>query len=445
MRAARARTGDQVEFVKFHANQAALAKALTGRDLLRCGRRYGKTTTIENIAGFRALKGKRVGIFMPAYKLLTPTYARINRILAPARERSSKQDMIIETQTGGCVEFWTLDNPDAGRSRFYDLVILDEASLVVRGLKDTWEQAIAPTLLDRDGDAIIAGTPKGIDPDNFFHELYADAANNPNLIGRSRYGFTDHHRPTWENPMLNPEAVARLKDDNPPLVYQQEFCAEFVDWSGAAFFSLPSLLAVDHMGGEPQPVEYPVKCDAVFATIDSAIKTGKENDGTAVIYWAQQRVGVPLTVLDYDIVQIEGASLETWLPSVFEKLEGFARETQARHGSLGAHIEDKASGMILLQQARNRGWPAHEIDSGLTAVGKEERAISVSGYVYRGMVKLSRQAHDKVMVYKNQSRNHLISQVCGFRIGVKDPRAQDDLLDTFTYGVAIALGDQDGF
>jgi hypothetical protein len=376
---------------------------------------------------------------MPSYKLLTPTYARINRTLAPARERSSKQDMIIETKTGGCVEFWTLDNPDAGRSRFYDLVILDEASLVPKGLKDIWEQAIAPTLLDRDGDVIIAGTPKGIDPDNFFHELYADALNNPKRTEKSRFGFTEFHRPTWTNPTLNAEAVARLQADNAPLVYQQEFCAEFVDWSGAAFFSLDSLL----MNGEP--VDYPAKCDAVFAVIDTAVKTGKENDGTGVIYCAQQRVGTPLTILDWDAIQLEGASLETWLPSVFARLEAFAAECGARSGSLGVWIEDKASGMILLQQARNRGWAAHEIDSKLTAVGKEERAISVSGYVYRGMVKLSRNAHDKVTVYKNQSRNHLITQVCGFRIGVKDPRAQDDLLDAFVYSVAVALGDQDGF
>lgn len=430
---------NRIEFRKFHAAQAEIARNLTGRDFLRCGRRFGKTTAIEDIAGYRAVRGKRVGIFMPSYKLLAPTYSRIQRTLYPAIERANKTEMIIETRTGGCVEFWTLDNPDAGRSRFYDLVILDEASLVPKGLKDTWEQAIAPTLLDRAGAAIVAGTPKGIDPDNFFYELYSDAVNNPQRTGKSRYGFTDFHRPTWTNPTLNAEAVARLKEDNAPLVYQQEFCAEFVDWSGAAFFSLDSML----QNGEP--VDFPAHCDTVFATIDSAIKTGKENDGTAVVYWAYSRTGTPLTILDWDIAQIEGASLETWLPGVFEQLETLARECRARRGSVGAWIEDKASGMILLQQARKRGWPAHEIDSELTAVGKEERAINVSSYVYRGMVKMSRTAHDRVSVYKQQSRNHLISQVCGFRVGVKDPRAQDDLLDAYTYGIALGLGDSDGF
>lgn len=86
---------------------------------------------------------------------------------------------------------------------------------------------------------------------------------------------------------------------------------------------------------------------------------------------------------------------------------------------------------------------AHGIDSVLTAKGKDERAISVSGYVFRGEVKITQPAFDKVVVYKTQSRNHFITQVTGFRIGVKDQA--DDLLDTFCYGVAIALGNSKGF
>jgi hypothetical protein len=36
-----------------------------------------------------------------------------------------------------------------------------------------------------------------------------------------------------------------------------------------------------------------------------------------------------------------------------------------------------------LQQVVRRNWKAHPIESKLTAMGKDERAISVSGYVYR--------------------------------------------------------------
>ena len=153
----------------------------------------------------------------------------------------------------------------------------------------------------------------------------------------------------------------------------------------------------------------------------------------------------PLLILDWDITQIEGAMLETWLPGVFERLEELARQCGARYGALGAWIEDKNSGTILLQQAARRNWTAHPIESKLTAMGKDERAISVSGYVYRGNVKYTDYAFNKVSTYKRRSKNHMVDQIESFRMGDKDSKREDDLLDTFCYGIALSLGDNKGF
>jgi hypothetical protein len=95
----------------------------------------------------------------------------------------------------------------------------------------------------------------------------------------------------------------------------------------------------------------------------------------------------PLTILDWDIIQIDGALLENWMPSVMDRLEEFAGMTQARNGNVGVFIEDAAAGAILLQQGKSRGWNTHAIDSGLTMAGKDERAISVSGYFYQEKIK----------------------------------------------------------
>ena len=153
----------------------------------------------------------------------------------------------------------------------------------------------------------------------------------------------------------------------------------------------------------------------------------------------------PLVILDWDITQIEGATLEIWLPTVFTRLEELSRQCRARFGSVGAFIEDKNSGTILLQQARRRGMRAQAINSKLTAMGKDERAINVSGYVHRGNVKYSDYAFNKVSIYKQKSRNHLVEQVESFRIGDKQSDREDDALDTFCYGIAIALGNSEGF
>ena len=207
-----------------------------------------------------------------------------------------------------------------------------------------------------------------------------------------------------------------------------------------AFFAREKLLDRD------RPVPYPKTCDCVFAIVDTASKTGTENDATAVTFFAYTSFGpLPLLILDWDIAQIEGSLLETWLPTVFKRLEELARMCGARGGSAGAMIEDKNSGTILIQQAQRRGLKAQAIDSKLTAMGKDERAISVSGYVFRGMVKYTDHAFHKTTVHKNKSRNHLTEQVESFRIGDKDSRREDDLLDTFCYGIALSLGDHSGF
>lgn len=389
---------------------------------------------IEAIAAECAIHQEAVGFFAPNYKLMLPSYKRILRMVQPVKEHSSRTDALIELKGGGSIEFWTLNDEDAGRSRAYKRVIVDEASLVATGLRDIWEQAIEPTLLDYGGTAIMAGTPKGIDPDNFFYLACTDKS----------LGWTEFHAPTKLNPLLNLERVEALVNEYPALVYQQEFLAEFVDWSGAAFFSRDSLLI------DGKPVDYPTHCDSVFATIDSATKTGRDHDGTGVIYWALQRFpwsgAYRLCILDWDYVQIEGSLLDRWLPTVFDNLEQFSIQTKARMGSIGALIEDKSSGMILLQQAARNDWPATAIDSKLTSVGKDERAISVSGYIFRGAVKISSVAFDKVLNFKGNTRNHLLSQVTGFRIGDKDAaKREDDLLDCFAYGTAIALGNAEGF
>lgn len=402
---------------------------------LRAGRRWGKTDFDKILAADAMIKGYPVGWFAPDYKISAEAYNEIVDVIQPIKRSSSKVEGVIKTITGGRCDFWTLDNERAGRSRKYKLVIIDEGAFTDNSrMMGIWEKAIKPTLLDLKGRAVVSSNTNGMDPENFLYQI----CNDP------KFEFNQFHAPTRNNPYLPAEEVAKLRETNHPLVYQQEYEAEFVDWSGVSFFALSNMTEND------QPVEMPKRCDAVFATIDSATKTGKENDGTAVTFWALNKTfdrAHPLVLLDYDIVQIEGALLETWLPTVFERLEALARECGARMGTLGAWIEDKASGMILIQQANRRGWGkyTHPIDSKLTSLGKSERAISVSGYVYRGMVRIARPAFERVIVYKGVSRNHLLGQVLGFRIGDKDPKAQDDLLDCVCYGISIALGDNQGF
>ena len=433
---------------KMHAGQIAAFQALRGHRLkaLRCGRRYGKTDFGKIWIADALARGMECAWFAPQHSTWSEVFPAIVEIFRPILLDASKSKGVIRLKNGGRLDFWTLGNAIAGRGRRYHRIVIDEAAFTKDGdntLDDSmmglWEKAIKPTLFDFNGEALVCSNSNGKDPDNFFY----------NICTEPKYGFTEYHATTLDNPLLpkrlvgesdsawaerRGQVLAALENDNHPLVYAQEYLAAFVDWSGVAFFAREKLLQ------NGQPVPYPAHCDGVFAVIDTASKTGTEHDGTAVTFFAvSKHTGFPLIILDWDIVQIEGALLERWLPSVFKRLEELARVCRARAGGLGAWIEDQNSGTILLQQARSRGLRARAIESKLTAFGKDERALAVSTYVHQGMVKYSDNAFNKTAVYKQQSRNHLVEQVERFRMGDKDSKREDDLLDTFCYGIALSL------
>ena len=399
--------------------------------IVRCGRRWGKTEMLGAIGCTDAIRGKLVGYFAPDYKRMLPFYKFVAKQLEPIKVSSSQQSGMITVLGGGAIEHWTLNDPNAGRSRKYHTVLIDEAAFAGIDMLDVWRNSIKPTLLDYRGRCIVSSNTRGIDQDQWFWKI----CNEPD------HGFTEFHAPSSGNPYLAVEDLEELQRNEHPLVWAQEYLAEFVDWSGVAFFPIEKML----VGGKP--VEIPKRVDGVFATIDTATKTGNDHDGTGVIYWGYNRLGdgPELAILDWDITQIEGSLLEAWLPSVFQKCESLATECRARLGFGGAWVEDKSSGMVLLQQANRRGWPAHAIESELTSVGKDERAMSVSGYYHQEKVKCTDRAFEKIVQYKGASRNHLITQIVSFRMGDKKAQREDDLLDCFCYGIAISLGNQEGF
>lgn len=432
---------------ELHKDQYRIFKGPGKYKAIRCGRRWGKTDYGKIEACDLVAKGEPVGWFAPDYRISSEAFHEISNLLSPVVVQSSQTSGVIRTTGGGRIDFWTLDNERAGRSRKYRKVFIDEAAFTKPNMIEIWERAIQPTLLDLDGGVTVMSNTNGVDPDNFFYKI----CHEP------KYEFKVYHAPSFMNPFIPVRKVGETEKDHVdrrvktfrerrkithPLVWQQEFLAEFVDWSGVAFFALNSIT------NEGAGVEPPGTVDYVFAIVDSATKTGKDRDGTGVVYYAAHKHGAQhkLTILDYDVQQIPGDLLEHWLPTVIENCKALAIKCRARAGSLGVWIEDKASGMVLIQQAERRNLPARAIDSKLTSVGKSERSISVSGYVYQGLVKFSQAALDKIVNYKDTTRNHLLSQVLGFRIGEKTKDMKDDdLLDCFTYGVAIALGDSGGF
>jgi len=242
------------------------------------------------------------------------------------------------------------------------------------------------------------------------------------------------------------DKIARAADDiaraHLKATYDHVWLGKRRKVQGGAYFTEACLL---YKGAPVQPAEH---IEYIFCTIDTALKSGRENDGCGSIIWSftpHEGIGVSkLTILDWDLKQIDGALLINWLPGVYDQMESWAKRLKCRMGVAGAIIEEKGSGTILIQQARLKGLPVHEIDGPLTKMGKQERTLDIAGYVHVGDVKISQEAYDRVVTYKNVTRNHLLHQVLKFTPLVTD-QIEDDLLDCFDYGIGLTLGNHEGF
>lgn len=161
------------------------------------------------------------------------------------------------------MECWSLeDNPDAGRSREYERVIIDEAA-IAPSLKSAWLEGISPTLIKTLGDAWFLSTPKGL---NYFYELYKKGQDplEPD--------WSSWQLPSSVNPYLPPAELERERRQKPDLVFRQEYLAEFLSADGAVFRGVNEILIHD----TPLPKEH------VGHVVVAGVDWGQQNDFTAI-------------------------------------------------------------------------------------------------------------------------------------------------------------------
>lgn len=250
---------------------------------------------------------------------------------------------------------------------------------------------------------------------------------------------------------INRETIEGNKLELGPHAYDTQYQQMARARAGSYFFNAEHFLnKIEGENGAVSyvPAEYPTLCAAVFAVMDTANKTGKGHDGTGVLYLALTQFPKPeVRLLDWDLVQIQANLLINFLPGVLDRCEELARECNAQMGSAGAWVEDAASGTVLLQQAAVLDLPApvQAIESTLTSLGKDARAVNVSGYIFRGQCKITRFAYEKACEYHGRVRNHLWYQATSYRVGQGTTSDEDELFDTLCYGVELGLGDNSMF
>lgn len=205
----------QVTLRRPHPAQTQILSERKRFNVLSCGRRFGKSALAVNLLSEAAINGQPAGYFTPTYKLLDGTYTECAHALEPIISRKNEHKF-IELITGGRIEFWTMENELAGRSRKYKRVIVDEAAFS-KYLWKRWTEAIRATLTDLKGDAWFLSTPKG---KNDFYKLF--------MRGKSgEDNWASWQMPTTANPYIDPLEVADAQKDLPDLAFSQEYLAEF--------------------------------------------------------------------------------------------------------------------------------------------------------------------------------------------------------------------------
>ena len=271
--------------------------------MLRAGRRFGKSKILSALAADEAIRGRPVGYFCPLFKTAVPVFDDLELMLAPLIISKSRGHE-LRISTGGVIDIWSLEGSSiVGRGRQYARVLFDEIAFIATttDMGTLWRASISPTLINLDGFATCASTPWGTDPQNWFFAICNDKS----------LGWVEMHARTEDNPLLAPEVLEEARRANNPLVWRQEYLAEFTSLDAAALIDVTKLLQPD---GEPWPE--PERFDMVFVTVDSAIKTGAGADGTAALLCGVTRMGSifkRLWFLDYDIVQVAYAEVPAFM------------------------------------------------------------------------------------------------------------------------------------
>lgn len=220
----------RIRLPKLHPGQAEVKASARRFNVINCGRRWGKTVLGIDLEIDPLIHGYPVAWFSPTYKMLSDVWRQMKMTLAPVSAKISEQEHRIELMTGGILDMWSLDSPDAARGRKYKRVVIDEAAMI-RYLEEAWTHVIRPTLADLRGDAFFASTPKGL---NYFYTLYCMDGDD----------WLHMQYPTISNPYIQPSEVEEMRRLLPDRVYQQEILAEFVS-DGTYFQGIEQAAVID--------------------------------------------------------------------------------------------------------------------------------------------------------------------------------------------------------
>lgn len=216
-----------------HDGQAEVIESEARFRLLNAGRRWGKTKIGAKIALSQCRKSKQMVWWVaPTYAVVKRGYREVLRQLpegvlsrppAPDTAFDSGRKVVLVFKNGSRLEFYSAERQDGMLGEGVDFAVLDEAAIMPKAV---WEQIVRPTLMDRQGGALLISTPRGR---NYFYECHKRGQDELNDEWAS-WTF-----PTWTNPHIREEEIEEMRQSLPAAVFEQEVEAKFISKSAAVF------------------------------------------------------------------------------------------------------------------------------------------------------------------------------------------------------------------
>ena len=218
---------------------------------LIAGRRFSKTfIAMNSLAKYARHPNKKCMYVAPSYRMAKQIVWEDLKQMIKERNwhrKINESELTITLVNGSTIFLRSADNPDSIRGIGLDYVVIDEAADIS---EEAWKAVIRPTLSDREGDALIIGTPKGR---NWLYDVYQNAKH-----------LNDWHswqKRTIDGGQVSAEEIAQAKQDLDERTYKQEYEATFVEYSGLIYYAFGDHNITDMDFGSAQNIPVHIGMD----------------------------------------------------------------------------------------------------------------------------------------------------------------------------------------
>lgn len=298
--------------------------------VVAAGRRMGKTyASIASLAKHARFPNKKCMYVAPSYRMAKQiVWDDLKEMLRSVNwlKKVNEAELTVTLVNGSIIMLRSADNADSIRGIGVDYVVLDEAADIP---ERAFTEVIRPTLSDRQGHALIIGSPKGR---NWFFDLYNNAKQ---LKDWQSWQFT-----TAEGGNVTAEEIEAAKQDMDERTFNQEYLAQFVTYSGIIYYAFG-----DH---NIKPLGYtPDNHSIRHVGIDFNI-----DPGAAVIGY-QTMNGLHI----YDEVEIFGTNTQEMVAEIQQRYPG--GRFYAYPDASGAQRRTSAGGVTDHIILKNSGFKLH--------------------------------------------------------------------------------------